>query len=110
MQHSRHASLTFIHHSMEPAHDRALTRRVPLAGPYFEVRDYLDYIDRKGVWDPKATTAMPQPYTAGVLRLGKGVACAALHLTLSKTFPVETLESQRFLTERLLIKCAACCT
>ena len=50
---------------------------------------------------------MPQPYTAGLLRLGKGVLCAALHLTLSKTFPVEMLESQRFLTERLLVKCAA---
>ena len=87
-----------------------LTHPEPFAGPYFEVRDYLDYIDRKGVWDPKAATAMPQPYTAGLLRLGKGVLCAALHLTLSKTFPVELLESQRFLTERLVVKCAACCT
>ena len=76
-----------------------------MTGPYFEVRDYLDYINRRGVWDPVAKPAMPQPYAAGMLRLLKGIAYAALHLSLSKTFPVELLESQRFLAARLLIKC-----
>ena len=25
-----------------------------LAGPYFELSDYLNYMERKGPWDPKA--------------------------------------------------------
>jgi lysophospholipid acyltransferase len=78
---------------------------VMVIGPYFEVRDYLDYINRRGVWDTAAKPAMPQPYALGMLRLLKGIAYAALHLSLSKTFPVELLESQRFLSERLLVKC-----
>ena len=25
-----------------------------LAGPYFELSDYLDFVNRKGPWDPKS--------------------------------------------------------
>ena len=53
---------------------------------------------------------MPQPYLQGVMRLAKGVSYAAMHLALSKLYPVELLESPRFLTARLFVKCAACCS
>ena len=38
-----------------------------LAGPYFELSDYLNYMERKGPWDPKSRrpTARSQ-YRAGV--------------------------------------------
>ena len=38
-----------------------------LAGPYFELSDYLDYMERRGPWDPKSRrpTARSQ-YGAGV--------------------------------------------
>lgn len=38
-----------------------------LAGPYFELSDYLNFIERKGPWDPKSKqpTAANQ-YMAGV--------------------------------------------
>ena len=38
-----------------------------LAGPYFELADYLAYIERRGSWDPKAT---PQPSLANQYQAG----------------------------------------
>ena len=38
-----------------------------LAGPYFELSDYLNFIQRKGPWDPKAKQpSAANQYKAGV--------------------------------------------
>ena len=39
-----------------------------LAGPYFELADYLAYIERRGPWDPKATRqpSLGNQYLTGV--------------------------------------------
>ena len=38
-----------------------------LAGPYFELSDYLDFINRKGPWDPKSKQpSLASQYGAGV--------------------------------------------
>ena len=39
-----------------------------LAGPYFELSDYLAYIERAGPWDPQATRqpSLANQYEAGV--------------------------------------------
>ena len=39
-----------------------------LAGPYFELSDYLAYIERRGPWDPKVTRqpSLAAQYEAGV--------------------------------------------
>ena len=73
------------------------------AGPFFEARDYVDFIERKGVW----AAPLPPPYLQGMLRLLKGVLCVAFHLTMIRFFPVSLLETAFFLRLRLPIKCAA---
>ena len=42
-----------------------------LAGPYFELADYLAYIKRRGPWDPKATRqpGLGNQYLTGVRSL-----------------------------------------
>ena len=71
------------------------------AGPYFEARDYLNYIERTGPW----AQPHPQPYVQGTLRFAKGVLCAVLHMTAIAYFPVATLESPYFFGLRLYQKC-----
>ena len=40
-----------------------------LAGPYFELSDYLNFINRKGPWDPKSKQpSLASQYGAGVRR------------------------------------------
>ena len=63
----------------------------------------MDFIDKKGVW----ARPLPQPYVQGLMRLLKGIICAALHITMIRYFPVTLLESPYFLSLRLLHKCAA---
>ena len=66
-----------------------------LAGPTFELSDYLNYIERKGPWDPKGRP-LPSPVLPGLLRFGKALICMGLHLYLVANFSPETLESTWF--------------
>lgn len=49
-----------------------------LAGPYFELADYLAYIERKGPWDPRATKqpSLANQYKAGVRFVMRKLPCA----------------------------------
>ncbi|CAK0783622.1 hypothetical protein CVIRNUC_006821 [Coccomyxa viridis] len=70
-----------------------------LAGPYFELSDYLDFINRKGPWDPKSKQpSLASQYGAGALRFVKALCCLAVHLYFVKYFPVDTLTSDWFYT------------
>jgi lysophospholipid acyltransferase len=48
-----------------------------LAGPYFELSDYLAYTERRGPWDPRATRqpTLAQQYEAGVRMLSCPCSC-----------------------------------
>lgn len=66
-----------------------------LAGPTFELSDYLDYIERKGVWSPKSRP-IPSPVVPGLLRFVKALICMGLHLYLVASFSPDVLESSWF--------------
>lgn len=43
-----------------------------LAGPYFELSDYLNFVERKGPWDPASRQpSTANQYKAGVMLLAK---------------------------------------
>lgn len=65
-----------------------------LAGPNFELSDYLHYIERTGPWSPKASKPMPSPVAPGLIRFGKALTCMALHLWLVKHFSADVYESK----------------
>lgn len=67
-----------------------------LAGPTFELSDYLKYVNRQGLWDPAAKRPMPSPVVPGLFRIGKALLCMVIHLTLVAKFPVDYLESESY--------------
>lgn len=71
-----------------------------LAGPFFEAKDYLDYIERKGAWDESdPAKRIPNPLLPGLLRFLKALACAAVWMKLSGTYGADLLESRYFQQE-----------
>ena len=72
-----------------------------LAGPYFELSDYLNYIERKGPWDPRSR----QPSARS--QYGAGVRC--LHLMISQK-GLRVVASNHFcaLKWRLKATCWSC--
>ena len=64
-----------------------------LAGPNFELSDYLHYIERTGPWSPKANKPMPSPILPGLIRFSKALACMGLHLWLVKTYSADIFQS-----------------
>ena len=75
-----------------------------LAGPTFELSDYIDYIERKGPWDPDAARPMPSPVGPGLIRFAKALVCMGLHLWLVSIFHVDILEGQWYSRQRLPTK------
>lgn len=66
-----------------------------LAGPFFEAKDYFDYINRREQWDQnKAQHKLPNPIVPGTLRFLKAMVCAAVWLDLANRFQVSQLESK----------------
>ncbi|KAK9864166.1 hypothetical protein WJX84_000212 [Apatococcus fuscideae] len=65
-----------------------------LSGPCFEIRDYLDYIARKGPWDPK--NKVPSSTIPGIIRFIKAICCLGGHMYLLNFFPVSALEGEGF--------------
>ncbi|EIE25092.1 membrane bound O-acyl transferase family protein [Coccomyxa subellipsoidea C-169] len=66
-----------------------------LAGPYFELADYLNFIQKKGPWDPrsKQPTAASQ-YKAGALRFLKALICLGVHFFFVQYLPIDILNSE----------------
>jgi len=60
-----------------------------LSGPFFEAKDYFDYVNRRGGW-----TNLPNPTAAGLYRFMKALACAGVWLYFTKAgYTYELLES-----------------
>ncbi|KAJ1417994.1 MBOAT, membrane-bound O-acyltransferase family-domain-containing protein, partial [Ochromonadaceae sp. CCMP2298] len=62
-----------------------------LAGPAFEYRDYEKAIDGSAYTTADGKVKKPTAVLAGLYRLLVGVACLALHMTISPLFPVKSL-------------------
>lgn len=71
-----------------------------LAGPFYEAKDYFDYMQRKGEWDQsKPEYRLPNPIVPGLLRFIKAFACLAIWFSLSQRYGVEFLESKEWREE-----------
>jgi len=66
-----------------------------LAGPFFELKDYLDFINLTGDWDVPSLPGqkLPSPLIPGLLRFFKGIICAASWMYLIQTYNADLLES-----------------
>eukprot|EP00884_Botryococcus_braunii_P000668 jgi/Botrbrau1/10601/Bobra.0358s0020.1 len=75
-----------------------------LSGPFFEFSDYKDYINRQGLWDPKAARPMPNPVIPGLLRLLKAVLCMVLCWAMRQRFSVSILETPAYFQSSIPLK------
>uniref|UniRef100_A0A2P2LLC7 1-acylglycerophosphocholine O-acyltransferase n=1 Tax=Rhizophora mucronata TaxID=61149 RepID=A0A2P2LLC7_RHIMU len=58
------------------------------AGPVYEMKDYLDWTEKKGIWAHTGKGPSPSPYGATVRVLLQAAFCMALYLYLSPKFPL----------------------
>lgn len=68
-----------------------------LAGPFFELRDYCDYVERQGPW----AKGFPSGAAPGLARLLKAMLCMAFHLRMTQGFNASTLESAWYYSQPL---------
>ncbi|EPS74023.1 hypothetical protein M569_00723, partial [Genlisea aurea] len=59
-----------------------------LAGPVYEIKDYLDWTDRKGIWQTKGKGLLPSPYGATLRALLQAAISMGLYLYLSPHYPL----------------------
>ncbi|KAL6976801.1 Lysophosphatidylcholine acyltransferase 1 [Sarracenia purpurea var. burkii] len=58
------------------------------AGPVYEMKDYLDWTERKGIWTHSQKAPSPSPYGATVRSLVQAAFCMGLYLYLVPQFPL----------------------
>ncbi|XP_004515799.1 lysophospholipid acyltransferase 1 [Cicer arietinum] len=58
------------------------------AGPVFEMKDYLDWTEEKGIWSSGAKGPKPSPYGATIRALLQAGVCMGLYLKLVPYFPL----------------------
>ena len=63
-----------------------------LAGPHFELSDYLAFVERRGPWDPSAPRPPPSSAWVGTMRMAKAVACLGIYLWLGQLLPIAVVQ------------------
>ncbi|KAL0324346.1 UNVERIFIED_CONTAM: Lysophospholipid acyltransferase 1 [Sesamum calycinum] len=58
------------------------------AGPVYEMKDYLEWTERKGIWQPTEKGLTPSPYWATFRALVQAALCMGLYLYLVPHFPL----------------------
>ncbi|KAL0312656.1 UNVERIFIED_CONTAM: Lysophospholipid acyltransferase 1 [Sesamum radiatum] len=58
------------------------------AGPVYETKDYLEWTERKGIWQPTEKGLTPSPYWATFRALLQAALCMGLYLYLVPHFPL----------------------
>ncbi|XP_020258441.1 LOW QUALITY PROTEIN: lysophospholipid acyltransferase 1-like [Asparagus officinalis] len=58
------------------------------AGPVFEMKEYLEYTEQKGVWAPSKEKPAPSPYCSTLRALIQAVICMALYVCLVSRYPL----------------------
>ncbi|KAL8112407.1 hypothetical protein AgCh_019933 [Apium graveolens] len=58
------------------------------AGPVFEMKDYLEWTERRGIWTPSAKEKSPSPYWPTLKALFQAVLCMGLYMYLVSKFPL----------------------
>ncbi|MCO5559700.1 hypothetical protein L7F22_013301 [Adiantum nelumboides] len=65
-----------------------------LAGPVYEMKDYLDWTADKGLWSPSQKP--PSPYGGALIAFLQALLCMGLHTTLAPHFPVSRVFEPQF--------------
>jgi len=68
-----------------------------LAGPYFEFRNYKEFIESRGVWDPRAEKPAPSVVLPSLWCLGEAFLFMGLYLKMVPIFNVGTFTQPWFL-------------
>ncbi|KAF8412326.1 hypothetical protein HHK36_000287 [Tetracentron sinense] len=58
------------------------------AGPVYEMKDYFEWTERKGIWSRSEKGPSPSPYGATVRALVQAAVCMGLYLYLVPHFPL----------------------
>ncbi|KAH6831042.1 MBOAT bound O-acyl family protein [Perilla frutescens var. hirtella] len=58
------------------------------AGPVYEMKDYLEWTERKGIWEPTKQGPSPSPYLPTFRALLQASVCMGLYLYLVPHFPL----------------------
>ena len=68
-----------------------------LVGPVFELRDYMDWSENRGLWDPAAEKPPPSPYGEAFASTVKGFVCMGIYMYMSGIFPHSFLTTPEYL-------------
>ncbi|KAL9406395.1 hypothetical protein Peur_003367 [Populus x canadensis] len=66
------------------------------AGPVFEMKDYLEWTERKGIWAPTEKGPAPSPFGATIQALLQATICMALYLYLIPHFNISELNGPAY--------------
>ncbi|KAJ7010739.1 lysophospholipid acyltransferase 1-like [Populus alba x Populus x berolinensis] len=66
------------------------------AGPVFEMKDYLEWTERKGIWAPTEKGPAPSPFGATIQALLQATVCMALYLYLIPHFNISGLNGPAY--------------
>ncbi|KAL1547586.1 Lysophosphatidylcholine acyltransferase 1 [Salvia divinorum] len=58
------------------------------AGPVYEMKDYIEWTERKGIWQPSNKGRSPSPFLATLRALLQSAICMGLYLYLVPHFPL----------------------
>lgn len=77
-----------------------------LAGPFFELKDYLDFIKLTGDWDVASLPGqkLPSPLIPGLVRFFKGILYAASWMYLIQTYNADLLESDKWCNQFSILR------
>ncbi|KAH9572669.1 hypothetical protein CY35_02G163900 [Sphagnum magellanicum] len=67
-----------------------------LAGPVFEIRDYLDWTENKGLWSPTAAMQPPSAYKFALVAILKAFACMGIYMYLMNYFTIQQLSGAEY--------------
>jgi lysophospholipid acyltransferase len=68
-----------------------------LVGPVTELRDYMDWTENRGLWDPKSPRPPPSPYTPAFLATIKAFICMGLYMCITGAYPLSFATTPEFL-------------
>lgn len=68
-----------------------------LVGPVFELRDYMDWSENKGLWDPAAEKRPPSPYGEAFFATVKAFVCMGIYMYMTGTFPLSFLTTPEYM-------------
>lgn len=66
------------------------------AGPVYEMKDYLDWAEGKGIWSTEAKGPSPSPYVATGRALLQAGICMAMYLNLAPHYPLSNFTNPSY--------------